>query len=509
MASKMKNAVLAVIIFGIISAGVFYGVSYFLKSPTPESGPSSKGTANLSPRDDLEAPMPGFVAENTEKSNSYNEYASSLDELKDTGSWEDIQDQRDAGQNDKDGDENLFLGESLSESFEEESKDSVLADTEAFLESIFSNEPKDSSSTTSEPPRIKIPDSNSAEEVKIKNVDRSEEADADKAEIDAGPVPDPTPLGAIEYSTGQKLNKDSNIVRGKSVEAARSPSQARPTRATAPSPYVSLTESFSNTSQDSIITFDFVRDLARLLVNEYWPAGTHPDASKEGISTAGLLTLNNRYGIEMFGLLPTEKNQGGSARARILGYSLMPSMVDGLYKLYAERFISLVNAEAQEKIMLRGQESYRLTSSDIAEMYNIYAGLNRSAAGAIRSYFGSKSLPILVEDYVVLKDRADQAGREYAKLRMDGGEARLQAMQKKYEGLVRERERSKGMIANAMRRKGYTRSFDDNSLVYVATWLHRRDLGYAPGLNSLSDAFDKLGRRMYEEAEKYKNLEIE
>ena len=255
------------------------------------------------------------------------------------------------------------------------------------------------------------------------------------------------------------------------------------------------------TGQDSVILFAFVEDLAHLLVQGYWPAGSHPRAVSESFSTVSLKGLNTRYGVALQGF-----DAGGDrrnyARTRILEYTLRPSMVEGLYGLYAERFIREMHREASENRLLEGGKVFVLPTRNKASMFALYADKLKGVSAGIRSYFSSPGIAADINEYIVLEQKAHDAARRYAegRDRQLSGVPMPHSVEKQYHALVAKREQVKMKVASAMRTNHSRPELDADSLVYLATWLHRRPPSAYEGMQSLANCFDRLALRMREEA---------
>ena len=98
-------------------------------------------------------------------------------------------------------------------------------------------------------------------------------------------------------------------------------------------------------AEDTLIRAAFIDDFARVLVQNYWPQGTHPVARYKGASTLTLKWANMYYGTNLTGFA-VSADKPAYGRARVLQYALMPSMLQELYSLYSKRFITRVDHEA-------------------------------------------------------------------------------------------------------------------------------------------------------------------
>ena len=253
--------------------------------------------------------------------------------------------------------------------------------------------------------------------------------------------------------------------------------------------------------QDSVVPFAFVADMAQLLVQGYWPEGTHPRAVSGSISTVTVKGLNTRYGVSLQGL-NTDSGRRNYARTRILEYVLRPSMVEGLYGLYAERFILAMRDEAGRERFLEGGQRVTLSIMHKISLFTLYADMLKGVSAGIRSYLASPDIASSINEYIVLEQKTQDAARRYAeaKNRQLSGAHIPHSTEKQYHAMVAKREQAKMKVASAMRASHSKWELDADSLVYLATWLHRRPPSMHEGMQSLANCFDKLSLRMREEA---------
>ena len=299
----------------------------------------------------------------------------------------------------------------------------------------------------------------------------------------------------IHVATGEKVEGDSGVVRGKAGGPAQATARSDGSGATSATGGQAVVV---RSRGDSMISHAFVNDFAQALVDGYWPQGTHPSARENGVVTTSLKWLNARYGAEMQGFT-LEEGRTPEARHRLLRYALMPSMVQGLRAAYQEPLIEAMNAKARARTP--GKATRTLTPHEIAEMYRIYSGLFGAMSGAVRAYYTTPDMENLVTKYITLEKQAHEAGTAYRDARFaSGGAAVDDEISKKYQRLVAQREQAKLQVAAALRRGGDTRGLGTESLVYIASWLARRTPDQAAGLRSVGEAFLGLSQRFGKEA---------
>ena len=308
----------------------------------------------------------------------------------------------------------------------------------------------------------------------------------------------------IRYSRGKSVPGD-NSVRGKAGNSANvvdtSVLYGSAASRSGQQPGRRAGRAVLPVGQDSVVLFAFVTDMAQLLVQGYWPQGTHPGAVSGSISTVTVKGLNTRYGVSLQGL-GTDGGRLNHARTRILEYVLRPSMVEGLYGLYAERFILAVREEAGRERFLEGGQTSTLSTMHKISMFTLYADMLKGMSAGIRSYLASPDIATNINEYIVLEQKTLDASRHYAEAKNQhlSGTPRVHSAEKQYHAMVAKREQAKMRVASAMRASHSRWEMDADSLVYLATWLHRRPPSMHEGLQILANCFDKLSLRMREEA---------
>ena len=258
-------------------------------------------------------------------------------------------------------------------------------------------------------------------------------------------------------------------------------------------------------SQDTVIPLTIIQKIAHDLVNGYWPHGTHVLATSKGVTTTSFAFLNTRYGTRLSGKFSTYA-ETGLARQGLLDYILMPSMVDGLYKLYAERFIRLVNQEAGKRVYTRHEATVNLSSQEVGEMYGLYAGSLRTNAGCIRGFVDSGEIRQAAEEFILAEQEASEAHMNYQEHFLDAENAGVSVSHKveqQYRLKVAERESARQNLASAFRRFTDTRNMDTSDLVFLAKWLNRRSKNHNDGLLALATTLENLAARMEREQQRY------
>ncbi|WP_027187923.1 hypothetical protein [Desulfovibrio cuneatus] len=263
---------------------------------------------------------------------------------------------------------------------------------------------------------------------------------------------DPQTEGLLEYSQAKP-------VRGKEVRGI-----AVPLNAALPA------EESSPKGQDRIITQAFFQAVAQYLVNNYWPQGSHPNAMYSGISTFSVRSANSYFGVQLPGL-GVQRENPSQGRAQLFAYAFMPSMLREIYTSNRAAFMQVLRSTAANT----EKNSLRLTKSQQAEMFGIYASKFRGIAGAIAGYARTPNMPQLLAHVENTWQTAMQANASYREgSTQDLPTRTLSALANTYlEASVRG-EQARADVASAMRMRGETRGLEADELVAIAKWLARR-----------------------------------
>ncbi|MDO5536532.1 MAG: hypothetical protein Q4F72_03270 [Desulfovibrionaceae bacterium] len=242
--------------------------------------------------------------------------------------------------------------------------------------------------------------------------------------------------------------------------------------------------------EDERVRPAFVNDLASWVVGRYQPG------SQGGTLAVSVQSLNQRYGTGMTGLLSP---RGLDARSSILRYAFTPSMIRGLYQVYADSFLRSLAEQAQS-------ERKNLTRDELAGLYRTMGSRCVLLAGGLESV---ASLPDLsgrlhaidqAEQYEIEANRRlldarfdlEQAregnpgsiGLSQAEAQMEAAARGLQAASE----VVRSERRH---LAEDIRRKGSS-ALNDETLLYLARWVGRRLEENAGALESTRAAAEVL-----------------
>ncbi|MFV0422249.1 hypothetical protein [Oleidesulfovibrio sp.] len=241
-------------------------------------------------------------------------------------------------------------------------------------------------------------------------------------------------------------------------------------------------------TEDSIIGPAFITDIARWLVEGYYPRGTYPTALKEGVVVRDVKMLNTHAGIGMPGI-SWEGEDIRKGREAVLAYVLTPTMVRALYSLYEERFMASVEQQAGFLVRERKGREQPLTDAEKREMYSIYARLTRGVAAIADNVLDMPDAVARVKACLAARKATLDANGAFAEalytyqslLEQNASYAEVQAALKAkdaagkaFQQAIVERERKIAALASALRRPGVSRALDEEGAVYVAMWIARR-----------------------------------
>ncbi len=269
--------------------------------------------------------------------------------------------------------------------------------------------------------------------------------------------------------------------------------------------------------EDSVVTPAFVDDLAAYIVAAYYPASAPPAPAEHGVLTLSPKSANKRYGADMTGLTWSGDDLH-KGRQSVLRYVLTPTMVDALYRLYADSFMDALQRHARKAV--RTVEGYErpLTRMEIKEMHQLLAYKVQATAGVLRACAVMEDAMPRVDAMLASARAALSANQTFqealhAYQQLDDGKhntATLTAARKRmddagktYQQSIMQRERTKESLANALRKYAGVGQQDDAANLYVAQWVYRRvqdDPRVFPAIMAIHDNLADLSERLEKRA---------
>lgn len=219
-------------------------------------------------------------------------------------------------------------------------------------------------------------------------------------------------------------------------------------------------------TEDSRIPPDYLQLMAQWLVKNY---RAH---SGGGLALSSVQALNS-----MLGDTVGQNTAGG--RLSVLRYVFQPSMIEGLYNIYIDRFIESVKLEASKKgldLKARQKMGNDLANwaNEIASgmegvitMENLSAQLDNIEKLAQNTINLNASLAASIYELDEIRNRKKGAMElEAAQLRVEGLTARFRRAEE-------EHRLAKKNLAKRIRKVGGN-SLDDDSLLFLCYWARRR-----------------------------------
>lgn len=211
----------------------------------------------------------------------------------------------------------------------------------------------------------------------------------------------------------------------------------------------------------------FVDDLASYVVERFAPGR---QGGRLGVSVQG---VNLRYGTSMTGLEGPKDPQG---RAAILNYVFTPSMVRGIYEIYADSFLRSLAKSARARGMDEGQTKGLYQS--LGSRCTLYAG-GLEAVAATNDLSGRLKELARLEEATVAATRTHLDARFELEQARDAGqnlapfEAKVDAAAKALQEATRRNTQAETALAEDIGRKG-AGSLDKDTVLYLARWVGRR-----------------------------------
>lgn len=254
--------------------------------------------------------------------------------------------------------------------------------------------------------------------------------------------------------------------------------------------------------EDSMVRPLFVEDLAQWLVARYQPG------KDGGTVNLNLSALNMRYGAQLRGITYTGED-ALAGRASLLRYAFNAPMLTALYNLYVDRFVDAMGQAAAEP-----WQGKALTPEQTDDMFKAYA-VRFAALGSVLQGIGSMTdFPAKMAGVAKLAQQAtnvhsqmaeavfalDEAREAGNKSGIEVAQLRVNGLNAQYQRLMSERNTAQHTLVNAIRQGGANaRGVDDDTILFVATWVERRivkDAQTAQTVITASRLLDDLGARL-------------
>lgn len=246
-------------------------------------------------------------------------------------------------------------------------------------------------------------------------------------------------------------------------------------------------------TEDSRVRSGFVTELAHWLAARYRPG---PRGGTLAVTVQG---LNQRLGVAQAGMVA-----GG--RAALLRYAFHPSMIQGLYNLYAARFLQELDEAARRRGLDEAQN--RQFHLALAGRAVILAGALEGVASVPDMKARLAHVEQLAQNAVDINAQMAQAVFELDERRsanaprqeLAAGQLRVDGLSARYRRALDEQAAAQRALVAAIR-KGGGQGMDDDSLLFVAHWVERRladDRDALASVRAAAGVLRDLGRRCAE-----------
>lgn len=250
--------------------------------------------------------------------------------------------------------------------------------------------------------------------------------------------------------------------------------------------------------EDQIVQSAFVEDLAHWLAAQYRPG-------KKRAQTADIRAANERYGTKLIGLRG-EGDDRFAVRASVLRYVFTPSMLEALYALYSDRFLSALAKEATA-IQPGGKP---LTSAQKKQLYTAYAARCTTLAALLDGIGALPDLGARLQQLDSLEEAAQalhmqisEASLHMADARQAGQRDKVRQLQRdiaadnaRYLKVLGQQRAQRQDLARAVHVSG----MDEDMLLFMARWVQRRQLAQPQtaqaALGSASRILRDMARRL-------------
>lgn len=290
-----------------------------------------------------------------------------------------------------------------------------------------------------------------------------------------------TPEGEVQSQIRIPLGSDQQEEIQQPAEAPQQTAENQPEAPATPKVVV------KKVTEDSVVRPAFISDLSQLLVKSYQPAGS-PTAGNKAKLLLDAKEINIHYGIEMTGL-SWSGDDLAIGRRSVMRYALRPTMINALYALYKQRLITQINTDINNATRPFGDAERKLNQAEKNEFYKLAAKRIRATAGVLKSCakVGSSMTDISVwlqseRDALDANQRFQTALHNYqvskdmkaTKSVTESAEKKMQEEGTAYENAIRSREEHKAAIASMIRKFKWTKDQDDETNLYIASWVYRR-----------------------------------
>lgn len=254
-------------------------------------------------------------------------------------------------------------------------------------------------------------------------------------------------------------------------------------------PLVGAGEELQPVLEDKQVPPAYLEALAVWLADRYQPASGRLGISAQTLNLYGATTLASRA-------------KGG--RSGLLRYAFQPSMLNGLYKLYIDRFMADLNGAAQKRGLTEEQNrQFHMALAGKAVLWaaglegvlalpNLKASMDKIDGLAQKAV----DLNIQVTNTVFELDELREA--KASRQQLDTVQMRVDGLVARYRRAMEEHSAAQRGLVEEIRKKA-GQNLDGETLLFMASWVERRlaeDGGGTAALQNCVSLLRDLGRRL-------------
>ena len=269
---------------------------------------------------------------------------------------------------------------------------------------------------------------------------------------------------------------------------------------------VSAVAEIKKITEDSVVRPEFITRLSKLLVKAYKPKGSHPQAKDSGKMFIDAKSLNVHYGIEMTGLAWSGDDLA-IGRRTVMRYALRPTMISALYALYKDRFMTTVAEDISDATRTVKEQERKLSAEEQKEFYKLTAQKIRATADVLKVCAESDSAMTDIgtwlqseRDALTANQKFQSALHDYqistevqaTNAVLESAENHMKKQSAAYEKAIREREAHKKDLATMLRKYKWAKGQDNDTNLYIASWVYRRSKELANPKEVLLTIHEKL-----------------
>lgn len=229
--------------------------------------------------------------------------------------------------------------------------------------------------------------------------------------------------------------------------------------------------------EDSRVKPSYLADLARWLAARYRPG------ARGGTLELSPQSLNNLWGVNLAGQM-----QGG--RSGLLRYAFHSSMLEALYKLYINQFMTDLDQAALKRGFSpeQNKDFHQAVAAKAATYASALNGILQvpdlgEKLAAIEA-LGQKSVEENAQLANALFELDELREKKAARTQLDTVQMRISGLTARYKRAVDNQEAAQRALAAEIR-KGAGLGLDQESLLFMAAWVQRRLSEDASARNSL------------------------